>query len=43
MKIKTITCHEVYNHGARLQEYALIQFLNTNGHEAEPFITNLGI
>lgn len=35
MKIKTITCHEVYNHGASLQEYALLQFLNTNGHEAE--------
>ncbi|MBG6187902.1 polysaccharide pyruvyl transferase family protein [Flavobacterium sp. CAN_S2] len=35
MKIKTITCHEVYNHGASLQEYALLQFLNSNGHEAE--------
>lgn len=35
MKIKTITCHEVYNHGASLQEYALLKFLNNNGHEAE--------
>jgi hypothetical protein len=35
MQIKTITCHEVYNHGASLQEYALLQFLNTNGHDAE--------
>lgn len=35
MKIKTITCHEVYNHGATLQEYALLSFLNELGHEAE--------
>lgn len=35
MQIKTITCHEVYNHGASLQEYALLQFLKTNGHDAE--------
>jgi glycosyltransferase involved in cell wall biosynthesis len=28
MLIKTITCHEVYNHGASLQEYALLRFLN---------------
>lgn len=35
MKIKTITCHEVYNHGASLQEYALIEFLREAGHEAE--------
>ncbi|MEC4050880.1 polysaccharide pyruvyl transferase family protein [Flavobacterium sp. SUN046] len=34
MKIKTITCHEVYNHGASLQEYALLAFLNQNGFEA---------
>lgn len=35
MKIKTITCHEVYNHGAALQEYALLYYLNMQGHEAE--------
>lgn len=34
-KIKTITCHEVYNHGASLQEYALLKYLNLNGFEAE--------
>lgn len=35
MKIKTITCHEVYNHGATLQEYALLAYLNATGHSAE--------
>lgn len=35
MRIKTITCHEVYNHGASLQEFALLAFLNANGHRAE--------
>ncbi|KAA5825589.1 polysaccharide pyruvyl transferase family protein [Algibacter amylolyticus] len=35
MKIKTITCHEVYNHGASLQEYALLTFLENQGHETE--------
>lgn len=35
MKIKTITCHEVYNHGASLQEYALLKYLECLGHEAE--------
>lgn len=34
-KIKTITCHEVYNHGASLQEYALLEYLNHLGHEAK--------
>lgn len=34
MKIKTITCHEVYNYGASLQEYALLEFLNNQGHQA---------
>ena len=34
MKIKTITCHEVYNYGASLQEYALLEFLNNHGHDA---------
>ncbi|PMO31946.1 polysaccharide pyruvyl transferase family protein [Vibrio breoganii] len=35
MKIKTITCHDVYNHGASLQAYALMKFLQNNGHEVE--------
>ncbi len=35
MKIKTITCHEVYNHGASLQEYALLKHLENLGHESE--------
>lgn len=46
MQIKTITCHQVYNHGASLQEYALLHFLNTNGFEAKtirykpPYLSN---
>ncbi|MDU1891703.1 MAG: polysaccharide pyruvyl transferase family protein [Dysgonomonas sp.] len=35
MKIKTITCHEVYNYGATLQEYALLYYLQTLGHESQ--------
>ena len=35
MRIKTITCHEVYNYGAILQEYALLKHLNYEGHDAE--------
>ena len=35
MKIKTITCHEVYNHGASLQEYALLKYLENLGHNSE--------
>ncbi|PIA77541.1 hypothetical protein BFR04_08870 [Gaetbulibacter sp. 4G1] len=35
MKIKTITCHEVYNHGASLQEHALLKYLEDLGHTAE--------
>lgn len=35
MKIKTITCHEVYNHGATLQEYALLYYLQSLGHDAQ--------
>lgn len=35
MKIKTITCHEVYNYGASLQEYALLKYLENLGHESE--------
>lgn len=33
MKIKTITCHRVYNHGAALQAWALATFLRQQGHE----------
>ena len=35
MKIKTITCHKVYNYGAILQEYALIAYLKSIGCDAE--------
>lgn len=35
MKIKTITCHDVYNAGASLQAYALMKYLQSLGHEAE--------
>lgn len=35
MKIKTITCHHVYNHGAYLQAYALVTHLKAMGHDAE--------
>lgn len=35
MLIKTITCHEVYNHGATLQAYALMRYLTKQGHDVE--------
>lgn len=35
MKIKTITCHKVYNVGASLQAYALARYLSDLGHEVE--------
>ncbi|GAB6122616.1 polysaccharide pyruvyl transferase family protein [Dysgonomonas termitidis] len=35
MRIKTITCHEVYNYGATLQEYALLHYLQTLGYESQ--------
>jgi polysaccharide pyruvyl transferase WcaK-like protein len=35
MKIKTITCHNVYNHGATLQAYALVAYLEKLGHDVE--------
>lgn len=35
MKIKTITCHDVYNVGASLQAYALATYLRNLGHEVE--------
>ncbi len=33
MKIRTITCHDVYNHGASLQAYALQTYLISLGHD----------
>lgn len=35
MKIKTITCHDVYNVGASLQAYALAGYLKSLGHDTE--------
>ena len=35
MQIKTITCHDVYNHGASLQAYALQTYLSSLGHDVE--------
>ena len=35
MKIKTITCHDVYNVGASLQAYALATYLKSLGHDTE--------
>lgn len=35
MKIKTITCHDVYNHGASLQAYALQTYLSSLGYDVE--------
>lgn len=35
MKIKTITCHDVYNLGASLQAYALQHYLESKGHDVQ--------
>lgn len=35
MKVCTITCHDVYNHGASLQAYALMMYLKKGGHHVE--------
>ncbi|MPQ42278.1 polysaccharide pyruvyl transferase family protein [Clostridium tarantellae] len=35
MKVCTITCHDVYNHGASLQAYGLMTYLKNNGHDVE--------
>lgn len=35
MKICTITCHDVYNHGASLQAYGLLKYLTDCGHDVE--------
>lgn len=35
MKVLTITCHNVYNHGASLQQFALIDYVQSLGHTVE--------
>lgn len=35
MKIKTITCHNVFNFGASLQAFALMNYLTSLGHNVE--------
>lgn len=35
MRIKTITCHDVYNLGASLQAYALAAYLGACGHDVQ--------
>lgn len=35
MKVRTITCHDVGNYGASLQAYALMRFLQGQGHDAK--------
>jgi len=34
-KILTITCHNVYNHGASLQQFALLEYLKSVGYDAQ--------
>ncbi|MFI3287317.1 MAG: polysaccharide pyruvyl transferase family protein [Rikenellaceae bacterium] len=46
MKVKTITCHDVYNSGASLQAYALQTYIAELGHNVEiidykpPYLSN---
>ena len=35
MQIKSITCHDVYNHGASLQAYALQAYMEAQGHDVQ--------
>jgi hypothetical protein len=35
MIIRTITCHHSFNHGAMLQAYALLTYLQSLGHDAK--------
>lgn len=35
MKVKTITCHDVYNVGASLQAYALAKYIKKLGHDVQ--------
>ncbi len=45
-KALTITCHNVYNHGATLQQYALLEYLKDQGYESKsinykpPYLSN---
>jgi hypothetical protein len=45
-KVLTITCHQVYNYGATLQQYALLEVLKELGYEAKtinynpPYLSN---
>lgn len=35
MRIRTLTCHDVYNYGASLQAYALMKWLQNQGHDVQ--------
>jgi len=35
MKVRTITCHDIYNYSAGLQAYALQNYLTALGHEVQ--------
>lgn len=35
MKIRIITCHDVYNYGASLQAYALLSYLSNKGYDTQ--------
>ena len=35
MKVCIITCHDVYNHGASLQSYALMKYLEKTNNKVE--------
>lgn len=35
MKVKTITCHNVYNFGASLQAHALLSYISSIGHDVD--------
>ena len=45
-KVLTITCHQVYNYGATLQQYALLEVLKELGYNAKtinynpPYLSN---
>jgi hypothetical protein len=45
-KVLTITCHQVYNYGATLQQYALLEVLKELGYDAKtinynpPYLSN---
>ena len=35
MVIRTITCHHAFNHGAMLQSFALVRYLQSLGHDVQ--------